>query len=237
MFKSPEELGEEFNQVALRFEGSSSGLRKSENKKIGFLKEYLSDQLPSHGESALEIGSGLGGFLPRLAERFDHVVALDLSPEMVRVARKNTSGFSNIEFVIVDVNAWNFPIEQFDCVVSITTLHHMALEPVLKKMKDALKPGGILLVGDFYERRGFEKYIRKIVATTFRKLRRKLRKSHSRSSPALFRGMGGHDPNERYLPIKEVHRICDDLFQDAKVIKHSRSNSHYYSIVWKKNLK
>ena len=233
MFKSPEELREEFDQVALEFEKFSSGLRKSGNKKIRLLKEDLSAQLPSHGESALDIGCGLGGFLPRLAERFDHVVALDLSPEMVRIAGKNNSGFSNIDFIIADVNTWNFPIEQFDCVVSITTLHHMALEPILKKMKDALKPGGILLVGDFYERRGFEALIRKIAAT-FRKLRRRRRKSSTRSSSALFHGMGAHDPSERYLPFDEVRRICGNLLPDAKVMRYSRSNSHHYSIVWKK---
>jgi ubiquinone/menaquinone biosynthesis C-methylase UbiE len=233
MFKSPEVLREEFDQVALRYERFSSELRRSENKKINLLKEYLSGQLPSHGESALEIGSGLGGFLPRLAERFDRVVAFDLSPEMVRIAKKNNSEFSNIEFIIADVNTWNFPIEQFDCVVSITTLHHMALEPILKKMKDTLKPGGILLVGDFYERRGFEEYRTAIIAT-FKKLRRRLRKSSTRASPPLFRGMGAHATRERYLPFVEVCRICDKLLRDAKLAKHSHSNSHYYSIVWEK---
>lgn len=233
MYKSAKKLREEFNQVALRFERPSGGLKENRNFKARSIKKYLSNQLPTRGEFALEIGSGLGSFTARLAERFDHVTALDLSPEMVRVAQENVNEFKNIEFVITDVNVWEFPREHFDCIVSITTLHHMPLEPILIKIKDALKPGGILLVGDFYERQIVEKYVNKIFKMV-KKSRRKLRKSNQRKNSNFIRGAMGHDANEKYLSIKEVRRICDSLLQGATVVKHSQSNAHFYSILWKK---
>jgi len=220
MFKPAEEIREEFDKAALKFDRNGGVPTK------GLIYEYLSGQLPSRGELALDIGCGLGGFTSRLAERFERVVALDLSPEMVRVVRKNTSEYTNIEFIIADVNKWDFPAAQFDCIVSITTLHHMPLEPVLKKMKDGLRPGGILLVGDLYESRGIRKY-KKTILSKIKEWRRKLFKSNSQKRSAS-RPMWEHDLNERFLPMKEVRRICDSLLQDAKVVEHQR----HYSIVW-----
>ena len=227
MFKPAEDISEEFNQLALEFERNGWVANRGQNKIL--LYQYLSDQLPSRGELALEIGSGLGSFTTSLAEHFDRIIALDLSPEMVRVARKNTHEFTNIEFIIADVNMWDFPAGQFDCVVSITTLHHMPLEPILKKISAALKPGGILLVGDFFESRVTHDNINRILANGKKRLR-KIFKFNSQSRPASS-AHWEHDPNERYLPMEEVRRICDSMLPGAKVVEHLK----HYSIVWKKS--
>ena len=46
---------------------------------------FLLRQLRSHCQTALEIGCGKGEFSRRLAESSARVLALDLSPEMIRI--------------------------------------------------------------------------------------------------------------------------------------------------------
>ena len=44
-----------------------------------------------------------------------------------------------------------FPPDTFDCIATIATLHHVPTRAVLLKLKNALRPGGVLLVLDLYE--------------------------------------------------------------------------------------
>jgi SAM-dependent methyltransferase len=64
---------------------------------------FLLRHLPSNCHDVLEIGCGRGAFARRLAERSQHVLALDLSGEMIRIARERSAQFSNIEFQLADV--------------------------------------------------------------------------------------------------------------------------------------
>jgi SAM-dependent methyltransferase len=105
-------------------------------------------------QAALEIGCGKGEFSRRLAEHSQRVLAMDLSPEMIRIARASSAHVPNIDFQIADVMSYDLPPESFDCIASIATLHHLPLREVLLKMKAALKPGGVLLVLDLFEPRG-----------------------------------------------------------------------------------
>ena len=55
-------------------------------------------QVPNGCENALEIGCGTGAFARVLAQRCRRVVALDLSAEMIRVARTRSREFENLDF-------------------------------------------------------------------------------------------------------------------------------------------
>ena len=49
---------------------------------------YLLKHLPAHCGSVCEIGCGTGGLARTLAGRADSVLALDLSPAMIRIAQE-----------------------------------------------------------------------------------------------------------------------------------------------------
>jgi SAM-dependent methyltransferase len=53
-----------------------------------------------HGGTCVEVGSGPGRMTGHLAERFDRVIAVDVSPAMVDLARQNV-GAKNVEFCLV----------------------------------------------------------------------------------------------------------------------------------------
>src|SRR5882672_6114258 len=112
---------------------------------------FLLRQLPPDCQAALEIGCGKGEFSRRLGERSKRVLALDLSPEMIRIANAQSAQLSNIDFRIADVMSYALPPERFDCIASIATLHHLPLREIFLKMKASLKPGGVLLILDLFE--------------------------------------------------------------------------------------
>jgi len=112
---------------------------------------FLLRQLPIDCRAALEIGCGKGEFSRRLAETAQHVLALDLSPEMIRIAHELSVDLPNIDFKIADVMSYDLPCESFDCIASIATLHHLPLRDVFLKIRAALKPGGVLLILDLFE--------------------------------------------------------------------------------------
>src|SRR2546423_4626655 len=112
---------------------------------------FLLRHLPPNCHDVLEVGCGTGGFARRLAERSERVLALDLSPEMIRIARERSAQFTNIDFQLADISDRPLPAYSFDCIATISTLHHVPIEEILLKMKAALKPGGVLLVLDLFE--------------------------------------------------------------------------------------
>src|SRR2546423_12311609 len=88
---------------------------------------FLLRHLPSNCRNVLEIGCGTGAFARQLAQGSQHVLALDLSPEMIRLARERSAKCPNIEFQAADVLDRSLPVEDFDCIASIATLHHLPL--------------------------------------------------------------------------------------------------------------
>lgn len=79
----------------------------------------------------LDIGTGTGRIAQLLADRADHVVGLDRSPEMLRLARARLQDrpAQRWELVQGDFNALPFADDTFDTVVLHQVLHY-AHEPV-----------------------------------------------------------------------------------------------------------
>jgi len=197
------------------------------NHYHGFLLKHV----PSHSRDVLEIGCGTGTFARLLAERADHVVALDLSPEMIRIARERSKQYANIDYQVADVLSWEFPDEQFDCIVSIATLHHLLMEAMLLKMKDALKVGGTLIVLDIFEEEGFADMLTCMMAVPVNIVLQYLKTGHPREPREVREAWAEHGKRDSYLTMSQLRRICADILPDARVRKHLLWR---YSIIWKK---
>ena len=107
---------------------------------------FLLKHVPPHCGQALELGCGSGTFARLVATQAELVLALDVSPLMIRLVRERSREYENIDFQVADAQLWEFPPEHFDCIVLIVTLHHLPLEEMLTIMKRALTVNGILLV-------------------------------------------------------------------------------------------
>ncbi len=97
-------------------------------------------------QRVLEIGCGTGALARAMARRGARVTAIDLSPEMIHVARSRTPGHLAIEFRVADLN--QLAPRGFDVAVAVDTLRHLPLSDALLRMASAIVEGGILRVVD-----------------------------------------------------------------------------------------
>jgi SAM-dependent methyltransferase len=192
---------------------------------------FLLGQLPAHIESALDIGCGAGAFCRLLASRSSRVLGLDLSPQMVRLARESSGGYPNVEYLQADVMEWDFPPERFDCVVSVATLHHLPLEDIFAKMRGGLRRGGTLLVLDLFKYVTATDMMLGALALPAGVALRLINREPLRDPPEVRRAWQEHGRYDTYLPVSEIRAISARALPGAKVRRHL---FYRYSIVWKK---
>jgi SAM-dependent methyltransferase len=192
---------------------------------------YLMKHIPPNCGQALEIGCGTGSFSRPLSQKADQVLALDLSPEMVKIAKQRSAGYSNIEYLVADVMAWDFPRERFDCIVSIATLHHLPFENILQRMKSGLRANGVLMVLDLYEPEGIRDLLLNLLAVPVHTILKLKNTGRLRESEKIWEAWADHGKHDRYFPVSSARRICDDLLPGAIIRKHLLWR---YSAIWKK---
>jgi len=102
---------------------------------------------PINANRLLEIGCGTGHWSAFFSEHGFVVTGVDLSPEMIAVAREKR--IANASFQIADACALPFEDGRFDVTAAITVLEFARdAEAVLDEMARCTRhPGGILLVG------------------------------------------------------------------------------------------
>ncbi|WP_248277776.1 class I SAM-dependent methyltransferase [Brasilonema sp. UFV-L1] len=153
---------------------------------------FLLQQLPSHCKNILEIGCGTGEFSRLLAKRADRVVAIDLSPNMIKVAKQHSKEFTNIDFQVADILKWEFPTQQFDAIASIATVHHLPVENLLPNLEAALKPGGSLLILDLLEHENLQDSLSDFIAVPLNWIFQILRNRHIKHSSEVAEAIREH---------------------------------------------
>lgn len=199
---------------------------------------FLLRHLPAGCNQVLEIGCGKGAFSRAVASRAQRVLAIDLSAEMIRVARSRSPQFPQIEFEIADVMTREFPPQTFDCIATIATLHHLPTRVVLLKLKQALRPGGVLLVLDLYEPernlwrlKGQTDAFLNVVAMGASVTLRLLHNGRLRPSREVRQAWEEHGKTDRYLPMDEVRSLYSSIFPGVVIRKLLLWR---YSAIWTK---
>jgi ubiquinone/menaquinone biosynthesis C-methylase UbiE len=99
--------------------------------------------------SALDFGCGVGRVTQALADQFEKVYGVDVSPAMLEHARKFNRKGKRCEYVWnPEPNLRRFPDRSFDLVYSRITLQHIRprlVRSYLKEFLRVLAPGGLLL--------------------------------------------------------------------------------------------
>ncbi|GAA4427282.1 hypothetical protein GCM10023169_27070 [Georgenia halophila] len=104
-----------------------------------------------HDASVLDIGAGTGRVLFELHHIAPalELTGIDISPDMVAVARRNTAG-TGIAVDVGDVSALPYADASFDVAVSTLSMHHWPDQAAaVAEIARVLRPGGTLLVYDF----------------------------------------------------------------------------------------
>ncbi|AUH34950.1 class I SAM-dependent methyltransferase [Paracoccus tegillarcae] len=127
--------------------------RKYAKSKIGDVAGYERtlkqiSQYVHTDQRLLEIGCGTGTTALRLAPSADHILATDISPEMIAIAHEKAQaqGCTNITFQTAGPDGAGWQAEGFDLIYGMNVLHLVkARGLLLRSVYKALKPGGLFI--------------------------------------------------------------------------------------------
>lgn len=137
---------EAYNQWSKTYDDVVNKTRDLEGKA---LREILAS---INFENVLEIGCGTGKNSIWLVEKAKDVTSVDISVEMLAKAKEKITS-KNINFVQADITEnWFFANEnQFDLIGFSLVLEHIEdLKLIFEKVKQYLKPGGFLYIGELH---------------------------------------------------------------------------------------
>jgi ubiquinone/menaquinone biosynthesis C-methylase UbiE len=115
---------------------------------LGRLVELVQPQ--SHWQ-VLDIATGAGHTAAAFAPHVAHVVASDITDEMLQETRKLAAakGLGNMEAAVADAEALPFEDARFDLVTSRIAPHHFPEVPqFVREVRRVLKPGGTFALVD-----------------------------------------------------------------------------------------
>lgn len=108
--------------------------------------KLFSDSLPK-GSKILDVGCGSGKPITEYFVNAGHVVTgIDISPKQ---AEKAKTHLPQAEFIVADMQSYNFPDNHYQGIVCLHSLIHTERVHhgrVLKNLYHALKPGGLMLI-------------------------------------------------------------------------------------------
>ncbi len=89
-----------------------------------------------------ELGCGSGIYTKFLAKDFDHVIASDIDPQMIEIARKEVK----CDYVVADATDIPLKDNTMDMVFGVSIIHHVKnRDRMFKEIRRVLKPNGYLV--------------------------------------------------------------------------------------------
>jgi len=192
---------------------------------------FLLSLVPIDAVSVLDVGCGLGRLTAKLTIPNREVTGIDLSPEMIARARKEGRWAQHLMFFCGDFLQQNFTAQQFDCVISAATLHHMPENVAVPRMVELLRPGGRLVIHDIRSDAGLGERVLTNFALAQVAALRLLRTGRLRSPRALREAWERHCADEKYLTQQEAEALAARLLPGARLFYHWLWS---YTIVWDK---
>lgn len=124
-------------------------------------QEIIKTLLEQHNlGDVVEFGCGTGYFTKVIAKNAEHIIATDLSDEMLEVARTQLKEFQTITIQKADCENVSFPSGKFDTVFMANVIHFIKNPTkALRESYRILKDKGLLLLVDYtgYGMKRFEK--------------------------------------------------------------------------------
>lgn len=137
-----------FNQLAPTYDLLNTVLSMGLHK---VWEQRLVDALPlTKTDRCLDLCTGTGALVPRLAKRFQKIIGADISPEMLAVGKRRWSTITNCEWVEADAQALPFEADTFDAVTVAYGVRNLPdPERGLQEMWRVTREGGALAALEF----------------------------------------------------------------------------------------
>jgi len=132
----PSDIGKSYDLLAQKW---------LEPRTDGLAQFKRAVQFVPNGKFALDVGCGCNPrFIDLLGEHGFQVEGIDVSNEMLRLAKQNRP---EISFHLQDICTWDLP-RRYDFISAWDSTWHLPLgqqKPVLAKLCDGLAPGGVII--------------------------------------------------------------------------------------------
>jgi ubiquinone/menaquinone biosynthesis C-methylase UbiE len=135
--------GEFWDKVAERYAQRPVADAESYQKKLQVTRQYFQPDM-----EVLEFGCGTGSTAIAHAPYVKHILAIDVSPKMLEIARgkADAGNVENVTFRQADIAGLSVPDESLDAVMGHSILHLVDdKDAVIAKVRKMLKPGGLFI--------------------------------------------------------------------------------------------
>ena len=132
-----------WDKIAKRYSRKPVSDEAAYQKKLRVTREYLRPDM-----EVLEFGCGTGSTAIAHASFVKHILATDISPKMIEIARQkaDANDVENVTFTVASIEAFNASDNSFDAVLGLSILHLLAdKEAAIAKVHKLLKPGGVFV--------------------------------------------------------------------------------------------
>ena len=124
-------------------------------------RAFFASEVICDGDLVLDIGCG-DGFITRsfVAPRAARADAIDIEPSAIRSARRRNSA-ANIRFFVRNAIEEPFPASEYDVIVWDGAIGHFSAtdaDRVLRKIRIALRPGGLFIGSESLGREGHDHF-------------------------------------------------------------------------------
>lgn len=121
--------------------------------------QLIAMSVPEKTDDCVDLGAGTGFLTTALAPMVHSVLAVDVSPEMVKslAAEAQAAGLENVRVEVADFRELSLKPGSVDLIVSNYALHHLSdIDKRALSVQAArwLRPGGRLVIGDMMFGRG-----------------------------------------------------------------------------------
>ncbi|MFI0367865.1 class I SAM-dependent methyltransferase [Actinomadura sp. 1N219] len=178
--------------------------------------------VPEGCGEALDVGCGDGLLARKLLGRVERVTGIDSSPEMIARAREHAAGTQGLTFVEGDFLTADLPTAGYDFICSVSAIHHMDFEAALARMREALRPGGRLVVVGLAREASPAEWAATIAAAPAVRITKVLRRAHGPD------GMPVADPQMSYGQVRDAARRL------LPGMRYRRHLLRRYSLTWDK---
>ena len=174
---------------------------------------------PDGAQHALDIGCGVGMLARELRRTVPRVTAIDLDAPSIDQAPEHPD---DVDYVLGDFLIHPFEPASFDVITCVATLHHVDAASGLARMRELLRPGGVLAIVGLAR------------STMPNDLPRELAGVAAGTFHRAMKGYWGH-PSPTVWPPSVTYPQMRAL--SAEMLPGSRYRRHLlwrYSIIWRK---
>jgi len=115
----------------------------------GKTRSMIRERVAREGQlgRVVEFGCGTGFYTEELARRSDTVLATDISPDMLQIAKRRVTA-ANVTFQVEDCQHTSLPGETFDAAFISLVLHFTEPGRTVLEMHRILRRGGTLIIAN-----------------------------------------------------------------------------------------